>query len=125
MSEKECDESFAACVYRATPHVQKISKHSASRMYTVTTIASSERYGGTRTPVICRTFERAVEIIEFNEGDIWECSYMLAVIEAVVPDELYGFCDEQYWYKWDLQAGKYKPIECPPGREHIVGYAIG
>jgi len=125
--EKWYDASLAACVYKPG-HAQHIgSKLAAGRMYTVTTIASSERYGGMRTVALCRTFDRAKEIVESNEGDIWEFSYMLAVIEAVVPDELYGglILDEQYWYKWDLERKGYRPIECPPGRENVFGYGIG
>lgn len=90
------------------------------RLYTVTTIASSPRYGGTRTPIVCTSFEGAKRVVEENEGDIYEYSYMFAVIEAVVADRLYGTeLDELYWYKWvrNDNGGQYQAIETPPGYE--------
>lgn len=105
-------------------HIQKPSN--VQRLYTVTTLAASPKYGGERTPVICTSFERAVQIVARNEGDIWETSYHLVVIEATQPNVLYGgFLDEQYWYKWDPNAQAYRPIQCPPGKENILGYGIG
>jgi len=124
--EKAYDTMLAACVYKAE-HVQAPETDTnKGRLYTVTTIASSARYGGVRTPVICDSFARAKEIIESNEGDIWETTYNLIVVEGILPNMLYGGdLQERYWYKYDHEAGAYRPIECPPGREDIQGYAIG
>jgi len=95
-------------------------------LFTVTTIARSDRYGGTRTPAICMTFDRAHEIVDTNEGDIWEYSYMLCVVEAVIPDRLYGSTGApQFWYAWDESAEKYRPIEVPEPYKNRFGYGIG
>lgn len=95
------------------------------RLYSVTTIAKDFIHGGMRTPVICTTLERAKQIVESNEGDIWEYSYMLAVIEGVIPDRLYSASDESYWYCWNVDKGCYQPTECPPQYKNVFGFGIG
>lgn len=139
-SEKEKEQSRAykeivnSVVLKNEDHAQEelpedVRKYDGRRLYTVTTIASSVRYGGTRTVVVCSTFERAKEIVDANEGDIFEMSYYLVVIEAVVADWLYHTLDEQYWYVWepgeDGQNGHYVPIEQPAAYVGTVGFGIG
>lgn len=139
-SEKEKEQSRAykeivcSVVLKDEDHVQEelpeaVRKHDGRRFYTVTTIASSARYGGTRTVVVCSTFERAKEIVESNEGDIFEMSYYLVVIEAVVADWLYVAIDEQYWYVWEPgengKDGRYLPIERPAAYVGTCGFGIG
>lgn len=125
-AEKAYDVVVASVVTKDA-HVP-IEGPEGAKLYTVTTIASSARYGGTRTPVICKTFERAKEIVEQNEGDIFEYSYKLVVIEAVLADVLYGgTMDEQYWYVWkgSGETGGYVPIERPKTYESTIGFGIG
>lgn len=125
-AEKAYDEIVKSVVLKGA-HVPA-ELEARRRLYTVTTIASSARYGGTRTPVVCTTFERARAIVEKNEGDIFEFSYKLVVIEAVIADELYGgTLDEQYWYVWRGygRTGRYEPIERPKAYEGTVGFGIG
>jgi hypothetical protein len=108
--------------HRQMPPTDAVVEHKGVRLYMVTTIASQPRYGGTRTVVMCSSFERAKEIVERNEGDIFECSYSLAVIEATVADWLYGGClQEQYWYVWkgDSRDGAYVPIEQPEAYANV------
>jgi hypothetical protein len=138
-SEKAFDNIVRSAKLKSSPHAQKpISKEHADhlqgetgmagqRLYTVTTIAASERFGGKRTVAVCSTFERAKEMVEQNEGDIYETSYQLAVIEAVASDWLYYIIDEQYWYVWDgdLDTGGYKPIERPEAYDGCVNIGIG
>jgi len=102
------------------------------RYYSVTTIARNASFGGTRTVVICDSFEAAKEIVEKNRGDIFETSYMLAVIEAIAINRLYFYFttengSEQYWYRWagDYMRGKYEPIEVPKPYAMIVGWGVG
>ena len=126
--EKHYDEILASVVPKPVGHVEKplpeeVTKHNGTRVYAVTTIASSEWYGGTRTPVVCDSFEAARRIVEENQGDIWECSYMLVVIEAVVCNWLYYNLDERYWYVW--REDHYEAIECPSEYENIIGWGIG
>jgi hypothetical protein len=131
--EKAYDEVVRSVIikdgHRQAERPKEMAEHGGQRLYMVTTIASSDRYGGTRTPVICTSFERAKEIVETNEGDIFECSYMLVVIEAVVADWLYGgHLNEQYWYVWkgDVETGNYCPIERPKAFESTINIgAIG
>lgn len=119
----EYDEILAAVV-RKEAHTPPEDERGV--LFTVTTIARSEKFGGSRTPVICLTFDRARQIVEENEGDIWEYSYMLCVIEAVLPDVLYSAAGgPQYWYAWDLKQEKYLPIEIPEAYENTFGYGIG
>lgn len=122
--EKEYYALLERCEY-IKAHVLKPFDNK-KRLYTVTTFAAAARFGGDRTPVICDSFEIAKRFVERNVGDIWEYSYDLVVIEAVLPNVLYGCLPgEQYWYKWDLDAQAYRPIKCPPGKENIIGHGIG
>jgi hypothetical protein len=122
LENPEYDEILASVVRKEAhtpPALQGV-------VFAVTTIARSERFGGTRTPAVCMSFERAREIVETNEGDIWECSYMLCVIEAVIPDQLYGTNgDYQYWYFWDMKEHRYVPIETPERYQNMFGFGIG
>ena len=97
------------------PPTEEFVRHGGTRLYAVTTIASSERFGGKRTVTVCSTFARAKEIVETNEADIAEMAYFFAVIEAIAADWLYYYLDEQYWYVWDgsWKDGRYRPIEKP------------
>jgi hypothetical protein len=106
-------------------------------LYTITTIvpgwlsAKSRRYGDKRTPAVCTSLERAREIIENNEGDIFETSYRYAVIETVFPNILYSYFGQkeyrQLWYKWEGSTERGRYVRCRKPREYrkVVGFAIG
>jgi hypothetical protein len=116
--------------HQQTAAPDDVLKANALRLYTVTTVASSPRYGGTRTVVVCSSFERAKEIVEKNLGDIYECSYQLAVIEGTIADWLYYPLDEQYWFVWqadekDSRVGAYYAIERPEAYEGCINFGIG
>jgi hypothetical protein len=133
--EKQYDKMVASCVRKSGKHRQKRFPKSLEhrfpgirRLYTVTTMASSLKYGGTRTPVICDSFKKACRIIEKNAGDVFETTYRLAVVEAVFPNHLYGgLLDERYWWRWEgsYKEGGYVPIETPKAYENIIGFGIG
>jgi hypothetical protein len=113
-------------IRKTTPHIQKPSQH--KRLYTITTIAAGDNFSGTRTPVVCTSFERANEIVENNEGDIWESSYDLIVIEGIIPDVLYSapmLVEKPCWYVWDTEDGRYHPIEEPENCAHMFGFGVG
>jgi RNA ligase (TIGR02306 family) len=94
-------------------------------IWAVTTLAQSQRCGGTRTPVICSTFKQATEIVDNNHGDIYEHSYLLVVIEAIRVDRLYGaVLGESFWYAWFADEG-YKPIETPEEFRNTFGHGVG
>lgn len=120
-----------ACKPKPEGHIQRRAeeefvRQGGVRLYTVTTIAASAAYGGTRTVVVCDSFDRAREIVEKNEGDIWESSYMLAVIEPVAVNWLYHYFEgEVYWYRYDVEKERYEVVEIPPGYENIVGFGVG
>jgi hypothetical protein len=133
--EKEYREVVRSAVPKVE-HVQldcpeEILQNRGVRLYTVTTMAASSSLGGTRTVAVCSSFERAREIVESNEGDIFETSYHLVVIEAVVADWLYyPLADEQYWFVWkpdslDKVSGRYVPIEQPAAYEGMCNFGIG
>lgn len=97
------------------------------RLFAITTIAPSRIYGGVRTVGVCDSFERAAEIVEANEGDIWEHSYYLVVIEETRPNVLYGGLDDRntYWYLWDDETKRYVSIDDPPWYRDVIGWGIG
>jgi len=99
--------------------------------FTITTISSGPQYGGTRTPVVCSSFERAQEYVLENAMDMWEHSYMFAVITAIPLDYFYPTMISRangvdyvldYWFKWDLEEGRYRPVDLIEG---IGGCPIG
>lgn len=128
--EKSYDKMVKGCIEIPGGHQQK-EPDRKNRLYTITTMASSPRFGGNRTPVICDNWGRANQIVLSNACDIWEYSYMIVVVEAVLPNELYGgFLREQYWYKWfgpknDMASGGYRAIEIPKDFENTSGFGIG
>lgn len=109
--------------HRQARPTKDVVKHKGQRLYSVTTIAASPRYGGRRTVAICSSFERAKATVEKNKGDIYEYSYQLVVIEATVADWLYGgMLNEQYWYVWKgtPEEGGYTPIERPKAYKYAI-----
>lgn len=129
-AEKEYDESVKGAKRLAGHRQRPLPKgFVGKRLYTITTIAASARYGGTRTVAVCDSLARAREIVKSNEGDIFECSYLLAVIEAIACNCLYPQVNpsEQYWFRWegDSRTGRYLPIKTPPGYENTFGFGVG
>jgi hypothetical protein len=133
--KEEFDRRVEACRRKRGGHVQARlvlpkahKKYKATRLYSITTIASLPRYGGTRTVVICDDFKRARTIVEENRGDIFETSYRLAVIEPTMANWLYYHLPEKpYWYRWygTHATGSYKAIHTPPGYEGVVCFGVG
>lgn len=120
-SEKAFAEIVSSVIVKG-PHEEVEPR--TDKLFVVTTLAASPRFGGYRTVVVCRTFARAREIVETNEGDIYEYSYQLVVIEGTLADCLYGgCCDEQYWYVW--REGRYVPIERPGAFAQVIGFGVG
>jgi hypothetical protein len=126
--EKEYDAIVASVVKKPQGHIEVLHPVSDKRLYSVTTVAASPRFGDTTTPAVCTTFRRAQEIVEENEGDIYETSYKLVVIEAFIANVLYGSSvNEQYWYVWEgsVETGKYVAIERPAAYSMISGWGVG
>lgn len=128
-AEAAYDAAEAAAVVKPYGHVEAPepeTKPGGKRMYSVTTIAASARYGGTRTVMICDSFELARTIVETGGRQLWEHSYAFAVIESFYANRLYGgmYDRDQYWYRftWDKSAppgeypnAHYQAIEKPEG----------
>lgn len=123
--EEEFSEHYkkvlATVAYKEHAH-EEVWPQDMPRVYTVTTIARRPAYGGNRTPVVCATFDMAQELVLSNAADMWECSYMFAVITVIPLDFMYPDAAEflfpeqgpyvrEYWYKWDLEQSCYRPIE--------------
>lgn len=137
------NSAVAGAVLKPLGHTQaepdeEYAEYETRRLYTVTTLAVNAMYGGRRTVAICTEFERSQQIVERNEGDIWEGSYNLVLIESLFAGWLYGGLDrERYWYKWikpvaadsgeevDDWDGQYAAIETPPGYENTGGFGAG
>jgi hypothetical protein len=123
-AEQAYDEVLKAVVPCSSHEERRVFDVAAARLYAVTTIAKSVRYGGTCTPVVCTTFEKAKKIVEQNIGDLWEHSFDLVVIEVFAPDRVYGaLLDEQYWYCW--RDDHYQAIEWPEAYRGTIGWGIG
>jgi hypothetical protein len=104
------------------------------KLYAVTTIHEKVNEKGThidsdRCVAICSTVERARQIVETNECDIWETCYNLVVIEPKEIDVLYATNfgrKRRYWYEWQGgQSGHYVSINCPERYKNVVGFGIG
>lgn len=131
----EINPAYAAALKlakRIERHIEKpLPVGSTTRCaYTLTTIASAERYGGTRTVAIFDEFAAAEAHVLGNWGDLFECSYDFAVIEALALNELYAGLDlyrSQYWYMWqgDYPSGAYAPIEKPEPFADLGEFAVG
>lgn len=128
------DDSISDEYRSARANARPIERHNCAsvegHIYTVTTIAGGEAYGGTRTVCACSTFAKADELIRGNYGGLFECSYGIAVIEAIPLDSLYGGAfgtPETYWYTWtgDARDGCYVPIETPAEYADECGFGIG
>lgn len=126
---EENEARYEEAVRTAVPKLKHVAVTNKPRIYTVTSIARNDSYGGTRTPVACNSFEEACKYVESNAMDLWEHSYMLVVIEANVPNHPYGIGldagGEEYWYRWNLDASKYEPIERPKVYEGVRCFGIG
>jgi len=123
--KREYVEIVARSQPKTSPHAPSVPPDGETWIWAVTTLAQNQRHGGTRTPVVCSTFQLANEIVENNHGDIWECSYYLAVIEAIRVDRLYGsVLGESFWYAWFTDEG-YKPIETPEEFRNTFGHGVG
>ena len=124
-SEEESSyDTIVSSVERCERHTKPECEE--GMLWSVTTIARSPLYGGTRCVAVCRSFERAVEIVETNEGDIWETTYKLAVIEGVEPDRLYPTSsDLQFWFVWNRESRTYVPIRVPAAYEFTFGIGLG
>lgn len=135
--EKTYDEALAATVLKPGGHVRTPTTESAGSPcgFTVTTIASSARFGGTRTVVIADSFEEAVKALTESGGYFWEHSYMLAVVESFLMNQAYGgFVRERYWFRFEtgerdeagrFADGRYVAIEEPPGFERVGEFGVG
>jgi hypothetical protein len=127
--EAQYDEILSLCVQKPSGH--QVEQTSTRTWYTVTTLAASELYGGTRTVAIFDGFAEANDFVLANTGDIWETSYMLCVIEATIPNSLYGRSGPgaerpAYWYMWcGEDDGGYVPIHAPAVYCDLHGWGIG
>lgn len=134
--QKLYDAAVMGAVEKPEGHKQDPVEDPArvKRLYTVTTIASGPAYGGTRTWGVFDKFELACETVEMNDGDIFENSYMFAVVEAIACNCIFGAValdegeePEQYWYVWvgDPQTGRYCPIQRPAMFDGVINFGVG
>lgn len=120
--ELEYLETVKNCQYKRR-HL--FPKHMKGAIYPITTIAQSDRYGGTRTPVVCSTFKQASKYVLNNAVDMWETTYDLVVIEPHTLDRFYSSGHKCFWYKWDRSQSRYRPIHTPEVYERVCRFGIG
>jgi hypothetical protein len=100
-------------------------------MYFITTIAhlpegEYKDMGDRRCVGYCYTFEGANIIVTENRGDIWETIYDYCVIEKVESGIYkYAFGEDRKFYKFNLNARKYEPIDEPEEFKNVTGLGIG
>src|SRR5271165_4645209 len=104
MSKELYKSAIANAVLKVDGHKQMdmpVEYAGEQRLYTITTICYGENFKSTRCVAVCSDFNRAVQIVEDNEGDLHEFSYMLVVVEPVLDNAIYGnVIGEDYWWLW-------------------------
>jgi hypothetical protein len=133
--QERYNSAIANAVVKA-PHQQKAMPAeyaNEKRLYTITTICYGENFTSTRCVGVCSDFNRVVQIVEDNEGDLFECAYRLVCVETILDNCIYGnLLSEKYWWVWDQDEegadgieGKYVPIQEPSEFKNIVGWGVG
>ena len=94
-------------------------------MKTIFTVTALQPPYNTRVVGWFLTLEDAKNSVINNHCDIWEYSYMHAVIEEV----RWGFypCppDKTYWFRFNKKLGKYEEITQPSFYKNITNFGIG
>ena len=70
-----------------------------------------------------RTKADAVECINGNLGDIYECGTFPYVVIEQVATGLYPMCEKSWWFRW--REGKYRQSRKPASYKRIFNFAIG
>jgi hypothetical protein len=120
-------------VVKIDGHKQKelpLGYENCVRLYAINTLCYSERNNITRCVAMCSEWKRAIEIVESNEGDIFEYACGLVVIEPTIDNAVYGHIGgEVYWYMWqglpDVDGSGYRAIETPEEYKNIIGWGVG
>ena len=99
------------------------------RAYTLTTLEPDARIGSRSRTVMLGDFATCRDTVERNDCDIFETTYLLAVIEEVYPSHNYGgFGGRQtYWFAWrgEYRTGGYVPIAPPVLFANVSGFGVG
>lgn len=110
--------------------------HYAHPQFTFAVVTLTKPSGEDRCVALCSTIERARQIVERNEGDIWETIYRYVVIERRTLDVLYGDItgeSVQEWYEWHGPKGwagvgkpGYVKLDSAPNIwKHAFGFVAG
>lgn len=79
-----------------------------------------------RTVGYFHTLKEAKQVVEENQGDIFEFYYRHATIEGIC-DGLYPLsiedADKTLFYEWDLKEQRYKRIQKPESLESLIGFS--
>ncbi len=109
--------------HRLAPCAKTYKKY--RRLFSLTTLAASERYGGKRCVAIYDDFQKAQRAVFENHGDIFEYSYTLAVIEPIYANVLYSYSARAYWFRWSKKKKGYEPIQTPERYKNTCGVGVG
>lgn len=66
----------------------------------------------------------AMESVTNNEGDLHECLYTHAVIEAF-PAGLWRMPISEFWYRWDFNIQSWAACDKPIFANGVVNWGIG
>jgi ATP-dependent RNA circularization protein (DNA/RNA ligase family) len=117
------DEDVAGAV-RKPVHIPM--KRKEEYLYAVVRM-SRRSYGAV---MICTELSTAMEAVDLGGDFLWEHSNDFIVIEAILPNMVYGMDpevheEELYWYVYDLETGRYVPIERPDVFAESFGFVCG
>lgn len=130
--EEQYQAALDGIIYRPEGHDVYVGECGERRvLYTITTVARKDEFGGTRCWAVTSTWEKAKDLVEKAGDYLWEYSAQFCVIEPVVPDDLGAYLIDSYWYLWTFGPGekdgpgRYLPIETPEVFRGYLAWGIG
>jgi len=95
-------------------------------IYTITVGEKDEEFGIGVSRCVGYLFnlKDAQHAVLFNQADIFEHFYTLAVIEEV-EEGLYSVPRKEWWYEWSYDTNKCKLIDKPEQAKNSCSFGIG
>jgi len=94
-------------------------------IYTITTIRAVENVRNVRCVGWAQNDLSAVNIVTNNYGDINESGYYRYAVIEKIGTGLYCTPEEEFWFEWNNDKGKYEPIRKPKEFENVVNFGMG
>lgn len=93
-------------------------------MWFITGINLATKPKATRCFGYFTTFNRAVEAIKENRGNMEECLYDYLVLEEF-GEGIFNCSEKEVWFRWDDSLRKWNGVYKPEELENIVSFGIG